>query len=500
MMKIAIGLLCFGAITLAGSALAQPTDLTISTKSLKDIADDGLYRVALKCNLPTFSNQVAPPSVFGDKVRQIAFAITLSTSPVAANQAPPTASVIAAIPVSGATISKSNPVKFTNKSCDQTFLVTGRTALYLTGLFTEVETFQPSELVNVLTALAGTIAPLAVLFPAGPQAILKTDASIPGQTASSYAGLWSAFNKSQSQTYASADLKEGYYLIQTPHGDGGSVSISIDRLASMQSALSNRLIRIAYEATFVPFGNAITSGVSSNPTVCNTMGKILELNQNYAHADAVDALAHAVVLSGINSAQASTCLSKVYAHEVAQNKWLIANSTLRITDGVDANNIVAYPPTVFGAISAAMNNYAAGQTGQTSNAILDKYFTPLVSVNDTTTQIFTAPANLSIEQVIDKLKGAKQNFIYFGCQEKDATGATDNNGVPDTGYILAIGKSKNPQDTLLLRTWMQYTDPKSTVPQIYELTIGSDSAIQTALKDYNNQCAFQITVNTPPAH
>jgi hypothetical protein len=53
---------------------------------------------------------------------------------IGANQAPPAASILTAVPVVAATISHSNPVVFKNGGCNQSLIVTGRIPLYLTAL------------------------------------------------------------------------------------------------------------------------------------------------------------------------------------------------------------------------------------------------------------------------------------------------------------------------------------------------------------------------------
>ncbi len=481
-----------------------PPVISVYTKNLKPISDDGLYRVQLKCNVPKYSRSTHYP-VFYNEVRQITFSIWLSNAPTGLATTPAASSVIAGIPVTAATLSN-NPSTFqylSNQNCDQTFLVSGRTPLYITAVYSDSKTYSPSLLVNLIGALSGQILPLAALFPAGPASVLKTDAGIAPAMATSYSNGLTAYNNAVGWTVQTSDLQAGYYLFSTPHGDGGSVDISIDELASLQSALSNRQVRAAYQGTFLPLSQQITpQALNNSPTLCLTMGKILELTQNYQHLDAVDTLAHVVVLSGLNSNQALTCLSK-YFYQVADNQWLInqvrsGQSSLRLSDDmfIDETNPVVYPPTEFGAIVTALNHYAANPADAGATNTFASYFAPTVDLVDTTAEVYTSPTSDSIQNILTKFKAASQQFVYFGCPGQDNVPDADNPTLSDVGYILAIGQSKKLQDVVLMRMWLRYPSATSRVPQVYKIVVGSDSTIETALKNYSNLC-FTTTVDVP---
>jgi hypothetical protein len=47
--------------------------------------------------------------------------------------------------------------------------------------------------------------------------------------------------------------------------------------------------------------------------------------------------------------------------------------------------------------------------------------------------------------------------------------------------------------------WWKYDGANTNQAHIYEINIGSDAAIQQALKDYNSQCAYHVKVNAPAA-
>jgi hypothetical protein len=129
---------------------------------------------------------------------------------------------------------------------------------------------------------------------------------------------------------------------------------------------------------------------------------------------------------------------------------------------------------------------------------LDKSFLPNLTITDTTGVV--GAGKMSIEQLLDKLKAAKPQYSGYGCYQKDNT-YTNDNGAQDTGYILAIGKDGSPDDLLILRMWWKYDSAATNQAHIYEMNIGSDLAIQSALQAWGNECAFHVKVKSAaPAH
>jgi hypothetical protein len=500
-MKVPSLVFCMCLFATAGSAAEQTVPVLTEGNKNAPFVDTSLYLLTLKCTLPNFDPKARVFSPFGDKNEVLVFALTISNSPVGANQAPPASSVLAAIPVAAETVSQSAPVTFTNDNCGQSFLVTGRTPLYLTILYTDQTSYTPSPGVQFLDALAGTILPLAVFFPTGAANLIKQDAAIPTAMSGPFATLLTTKNYQINYTRTTKPLQQGYYLIQTPNGKAGSVAISIDRLSSIQSALTKQPIRDAFETSLQTFAGQVSTGIGNNPTICFTLGRLLEFNQNLSHADAVHALAQIVVWSTISSVQASNCLGTSYGPEVRDDPWFKQNSNLHLGNFPDIQNAVPFSLRVYTQIVNAMNGYAAAKkTGATpqNTADLDKWFLSQVDVTDTT-QTIGPNAKMSIEQLLDKLLAAKPQYVAYGCAEKDAT-FPDDSGVLDTGYLLAIGQAASPDDLLLLRTWWKYDQGSSNQAHINEVNVGSDAAIQQALKDYGNECAFHVKVNVPPGH
>jgi hypothetical protein len=395
---------------------------------------------------------------------------------VGANEVPPTASVLAAVPVVVDTLSKVAPVTNTNDTCDQSFLITGRTPLYLTALYTDQVNTAPSQLVKFVTALAGTIAPLAAFFPTGAANLIKQDAGVAKAMAQPYSDLVGAISWQSSQT-TTETLEQGRYLIRTPVG---SVAISVDKLASLQSAIKIPEIAQALDSSWQTLGQQLATQLTANPTACFAIGRTLETNQNLSHADAVQALAHIVNYDpSITSAQATACLGSYFGPEVAADPYFKKNSRLHLGPNfADIQNVIPYQPLVFAEIANAMTEYAAGRN---TKAVLDEWFEPQIRMTDTAAGIFSEPMNMSIEQILDKLKGAQPQFVSYGCSESDNTADA---GVPDTGYMLAIGKSTKPDDVVVLRTWWRF-QPNSNETRIYQTFLGADNtAIQKALTDY----------------
>jgi hypothetical protein len=127
-------------------------------------------------------------------------------------------------------------------------------------------------------------------------------------------------NYNPSYTRSTSPLQEGYYNLRTPGGKAGSVEISIERLTSIQSVLkNNQPLRNAFEQSLQTLATQVSAQIGNNPTVCFTLGRTLEFNQNLSHADTVRALAQVVVGSGISSVQASNCLGTAYGPEVAND-------------------------------------------------------------------------------------------------------------------------------------------------------------------------------------
>ena len=494
-------------VTSFGSASAQ-SPITISEgiaarngkPAVKNVPfeDSALYLVSVECtpyrlDSKNRNNYYYPTNIFVNTTRQLAFTITLSNAPIGTNEVPPTTSVLAALPVVADTLSKVAPVTTKNDTCSQSFLLTGRTPLYLTALYTDQINTAPSELVNAVEAFASLIAPLAAFFTAGPAKLLTQDTTIANSMTQPYAKLVGTLSYQSSQT-STKELQQGYYLVKTP---AGSVAISVDKLASLQSAIEIHSVARALDTSWHNLGQTVQTSIANNPIVCFQIGKTLESNQNLIHSDTVHALARIVNYSEINSAQATNCLGTYFGPEVANDPYLSkVNAGLHLGPGFpDIQNAVSFSQMqlTFSQIANAMSGYAAGKN---TNFVLDNWFESQVSVIDTAPQIFSSPTSLSIEQILDKMKGAVPQYVSYGCPEKD--NASDASGVQDTGYLLAIGKNGKPEDLLILRTWWRYQG-NGNQPHIYQMYVGYDAAIQQALTDYKNVCGYHITVNVPPA-
>ena len=455
--------------------------------------NNGLYLIRLQCspyklNESSRSNYYYPPNPFVDATRQLAFTVTLSNARIGTNEVPPTSSVLAAVPVVADTLSRAAPISTKNGACNQSFLVTGRTPLYLTALYTDQISDKPSELVSAIEAFASLVAPLAGFFTGGVANLLKGDTQVATSMATPYANLVGTLNYSSSQT-DTEPLQQGYYLVKTPVG---TVAISVDKLPSLQSALQISEIAAALDTSWQSLGSQIQSKIGSDAAVCFEVGKTLELNQNLIHSDAVHALALIVNYSSITSNQATNCLGTYFGPEVAEELKTI-NPGLHLGPGFpDLQNIVLFSQVqlTFAQVAGAMTGYA---TGKDTKSVLDNWFEPQVSVTDTAPQIFDSGTSSSIEQILDKMKSAPAQYVAYGCQEKDTT--MDSNGVQDTGFFLAIGRDGKPDDVLILRTWWRFQG--SNRPRIYQMYLGYDATISQALNDYKNVCAYHITVGTP---
>jgi hypothetical protein len=159
----------------------------IPPKNSAPLAEDGLYLVTLACRVAPLPEQTV--TFFEQLYREIAFAVTLSTSPVGLNQTPPATSILVAIPVTAATISINSPTVFRNGSCNQSFLTTGRGSIYLTAVWTDQHSHKPSQLIQTIEALAGVAAPLAGLVAPGASNLLRLDTGVAASMSSPYANL-----------------------------------------------------------------------------------------------------------------------------------------------------------------------------------------------------------------------------------------------------------------------------------------------------------------------
>jgi hypothetical protein len=423
-------------------------------------------------------------------IREVAFTVTLSSSPVGANQTPPATSVLAAVPVVGATISHDKPKKFTNRACDgkhpnQFLLFPGRTPLYLTAFWTDQHSHQPSKLVAALEAIASFLSPLSVLFPTGIGNLLKEDTSIAQSMSDPYSKFLSTLDTSYTETETSSGLRQGYYLVKTP---GGFVEISVDRIPSLRSKFNIPQIRNAFDSSLEDLGEQ----VRKDPKSCIAIGRKLELYKNLSHADAVYALARSVVASAIPAPDVVTCLGTVYGPEVVKESYWKEKSGIILSADTwrDTQNPEKFLKNRFNEIAVAMNDYAAGIGDK---AVLSEYFQPEIKVKDltNTTTPLKSVQSLAVDQLLDKLKGSPKQYIYFGCHEPDASEDDDNR--PAVGFLLAIAKSLKKSESLVLRTWWKLDRPNNTRPRIYQMFISVEpDVVAKVLSDYKDQCGQSI--------
>ena len=366
----------------------------------------GLYLVSLDCHpyaLDPDNRNNFFTSLIQNRTRQLLFTLTISTDPIGTNEVPPAASVLVAVPVVADTLSSVAPVTTKNGTCSQSFLATGRTALYLTSLYTDQINTKPSQLVTFVEALASTVAPLATLFPKGPAALITTDTTVANSMAQPYANLVGAISWQSSET-DTASIEEGSYRINTPVG---YVSISVNKLSSLQDALKIPDIQKALDNAWQTAGAALETGLTSDPVACHTAGRKLETNGNFSHADAVDALAHIIVDDpAITSSQATACLGTDYGPEVADNSYFKANAR-DVHLGPGFTNIVSHVPynsLVFKGIASSMTVYAGGNAN--AKTTLDGSFELSVKIIDTALGMFDGSPTGAARDVVGIRRGA----------------------------------------------------------------------------------------------
>jgi hypothetical protein len=152
---------------------------------------------------------------------------------------------------------------------------------------------------------------------------------------------------------------------------------------------------------------------------------------------------------------------------------------------------IPYSVSIFDAVTNAMTAYAAGAH---NDAVLNKYFSPKVIVNDATSLIESSTDD-SIETTLGKL--AKGQYIYYGCHKADSD--TDPDYGSDVALMLAIDKTLKPENIVVIRAWWNLDQPNNPQPRIYQISVGSDSEIvKTQLDTDNNQCGLHISIPKPP--
>jgi hypothetical protein len=496
---LALGLICFSS-TLNAAPQSKPTSLLtiVPSPNVKAIDPNGLYLVNVTCRVSAAPEQNVN-LVFEKKIREAALTLTLSNARVGANSAPAATSILAAIPVFAVTISPDPPTFFKNSGCNQSLVITGRTPLYLTGVWTDQQSSAPSQLTVAISAIASLVGPLAPLFPTGPANLIKGDTAIANSMASPFSQLIAATNWSETETETTAELRETTYTVRANYftkqffaagyvSPAATVSISVKRIPSMQDALKVQAINAAYQASI----QALAGTVQKDPTTCIAIGRTLEFVQNYTHQDAVAALSQAVFLSGIGSDKVQTCLGTAYGPEVIQTSYWKSHSKMPLTTDSfhDIEVVIPFQPLVFSQISAAMNDYAAGKH---NNVIVDGYFAPQVAVTDVNSVLGLA-ANSSMEQILDALKAAKGQYLYYGCAQTDNAfdGAIGN---PDVGYVLAIDKSLKPENMLIMRMWWKLDRPGNSQPRIYKIALDFEgNLVKQALSADNNQCGLGVKI------
>jgi hypothetical protein len=241
----------------------------------------------------------------------------------------------------------------------------------------------------------------------------------------------------------------------------------------------------AFDASLQPLGDK----VASTPTSCISIGRAYEHYQNLTHSDAVYALARIVVQSGLQSDKAATCLGAVYGPDVAQDAYWKKNSGIVFPSGDGAwqpQNKLTYSQLRFDEITEVMTDYANGKGDKIA---FDEFFSPQLNVTDLT-HIVGNSQNLTADQLVDKLKSAKQ-YLYYGCPEADAT--VDDNGSPAVANLLAVDQSLGQDKILLIRTWWKLDRKDNARPRINALFLSTDSnTIAASLKDWTNVCSGKI--------
>jgi hypothetical protein len=324
--------------------------------------------------------------------------------------------------------------------------------------------------------------------------MIKADTGIANSMSGPFAQLVKATNWASTQTETTSELKETAYTVAatyfTKHlaappstAPAASVSVAIKRIQTVKTALAVQAINADFEKALKDFADQ----VGKDSTTCIAIGRALEFNQNLTHADAVYALARIVLYSGIPSNKITTCLGRTYGPEVIQESFWKQNShmTLKPEEFPEIQDVPPpFSPPIFDMITAAMTNYADDKH---NNSELDKYFSQPVDVQDATSLVGSA-SNLTIEQILDKLKSATSSYLYYGCSKGDAS--VDTNNIPAIAYLLAIDRSLKSENMVIVRVWWRLNPSSATKqPEIYQIFLGYEGdAVKTLLSSNNNQC------------
>jgi hypothetical protein len=166
-------------------------------------------------------------------------------------------------------------------------------------VWVDQQSSQVAPWLKAVAALAGVVSPLSVLFPTGVANLIKPEVGLFPSVAAPYQNFVDAMNPAWQSSYTetTSELKEGSYTVKAVFEDrfaafyrlypAATVTISIKKIPSIKTALSDPTISQVFDQTIM----TLAGQVQKDATACISIGRALELNQNFTHADAVYSLA-----------------------------------------------------------------------------------------------------------------------------------------------------------------------------------------------------------------
>lgn len=433
---------------LLAAATCRAEEVKVHPETMTKLAEDGLYLVSVKC---VFIPIARPQPGFGtNPTRSVAEAIVLSTAPIGTTNTPSPQSIIGGIPVVSRTADSEGKTRnfLKNTTCSQYFVTSGQNDLFLTIAWSDHVTEAPATWLSVLGNLAGVIAPLLPLAPAGLGEVAKPFVTAIAAVGSPYSSLLSNFNTigDETPTYT---LGTGTMKIRTA---AAIVTISVSRLSSIQSAFKVGSIKKAFDSSLPALGDQIRK----DNTSCISIGRGMQDHQNLSHADVVYALARAYGYSGLGADKAASCLGAEYGPEVIQDPtWAHYYDHV-----LDENSFPSTQNPYWGysgiraqQLMQALTLYAR----TTDTKYLTRFFETKVQVSDLSgTTSYGGIFGSSFVASADVLTAlVSKNFVRFGCPS-DASTYTDGEGFASSVAFVAAPKKVGTYaygDALLIRIW-----------------------------------------------
>lgn len=362
------------------------------------------------------------------------------------------------IPVYSVSTAKANQWDFVNKTCDQSFFVSGRKSLFISATANQTRKNSPGAFSNLLYSGLKLFNPIWPLF-AGATAVAAVQPILNGiaATEAPLKEMFSQFDASGTQTY-SYPLYVGETIVPTTYT---RTTVTVKEVPSVVQT-DNKDFITGFESSLAGFATEVRNPQVTAEFVASYCGSDANqlLNQSFPRYDVAYALTFITRIANLDKEKSVACIGKDYGLLSVEKftcppsklkcLWTRFPNPLTVADFPDPDPIQKFDLSFFKGLRNALDAYAwAGPDGDdASRASLAEFVQDEIEFEDLDGLVEGGNGKITMVEFAKQL--VSSNYTKFGCPTKDPQAAGLLFGFPPSPAADGL---YHGEDVVAFRTW-----------------------------------------------